>query len=301
MLDGYERDFGYPVRVRIDSVEELSQMIAEHDGVNPCFLSVSYYQNETPFLAFIPFDFDGKIDRVLKDTNNLEKDLIDNNIPYEIRFSGSRGTHVIIPIDFDIGPCFVSPKTLRDIQMTLIIRNKLETVDYHLVGNINALLRIPDTINEKSKKPCLVLRESDGRTISISELCKRLDVKEFKYNFGSNETFYSHEDLHPYPCLECFIKMPNPLNYCRVAFTLYRIKQGKTIQEIVDEIKSFEWVDFEESKTEYYIQKIRTRVPAYSMCGCKKLKQHGLCLGEDCKYDDLRINDFVKVINGECD
>jgi hypothetical protein len=177
--------------------------------------------------------------------------------------------------------------------MTLIKRNKLETVDYHLIGNINALLRIPFTTHEKTKNPCLTLRKNNSFSITVEELCKKLDVKEYRYEIPNNFVG-SEESIHPYPCLEYFIRVPNPLNYCRVAFAIYRLKQGKSTHAIFGELFNFKWNDWNDRKTLYHLKKIASR--GYSMPTCKTLKEHGLCLGDECKYSDDRVYKFIKNV-----
>jgi len=287
MYKGFTRDFGCPVRIRVRTIKELSKLIDDNSGFKPCFLSISHYQENTPYLAFIPFDFDGRVERVIKDTNRLCQYFDDNDIPYDMKFSGDKGTHVVIPLEFNSEtPLFISPHTLSDIQMHCIAKNKLETFDYHLRGNINALLRIPYTIHEKTKNTSVTLRSCD-RTISVKEICEKLSVDEFKYTFSNN--FVSDEKTHPYPCLEYFIKVPNPLNYCRVAFVIYRLKQGRKLNEILSELAEQNWVDWNENKTRYHLKKIIGR--GYSMPNCTTLKRYGLCL--NCKYDDSKIFDKI--------
>jgi len=293
LYKGFERDFGNPARIRIRTAKELSRLIDDNNGIKPCFLSVSHYKGNKPYLEFIPFDFDGKIERVLKDTNNLEKLLYNNNIPYQIKFSGRKGTHCVIPLEFDSNhPQFVTPQMMSDIQMHCVNKCKLETFDYHLRGNLNALLRIPQTVHEVSNKPSVILRENDG-CITVDELCQRLKVKKFTYVFTNN--FVSNEKVHPYPCLEYFIKVPNPLNYCRVAFAIYRFKQEKLVSEVLDELSTLEWIDWDRYKTTYHLEKICNRIPSYSMPTCDTLDKYGLCFG--CQYDDRRI--LKKIVRGK--
>jgi len=283
LYQGYSRYFGYPARIKVTTSTKLSTLVDEHNGIHPCHLSISHYKENKPYLSYIPFDFDGHINRVLSDTNKLEALLSKHDIPYQIKFSGQKGTHCVIPLTFNPEqPQFVSPQTLSDIQMHCVTECKLETFDYHLRGNINALLRIPYTLHETTKKPCVVLRDTD-ETISIDEVCQRLNVKEFTYKFSNN--FVSNEAIHPYPCLEYFIQVPNPLNYCRVAFVIYRLHQGRTVQEIYDELSKLDWIDFKKNKTRYHLKKVADR--GYSMPSCDKIKSYGLCFG--CKYDDSQV------------
>jgi len=292
MFEGYERDFGMPARIRVDSIEGLSRLIDDFEGAHPCFLSISYYKGNTPYVRFIPFDFDGDEERVLRDSQRLIKDFEERGIPYTLKFSGNRGAHIVIDLGFDPdNPRFLSPKTMRDIQMTCMERNKLETLDYHLIGYVNAMLRIPGTIHQKSKLHCATIREVGGE-ISLSDLCERLDVQEYEYKFSNN--FVGKEAIHPYPCLEYFIRVPNPLNYCRVAFVIYRLKQGAGTRDIHDELERFDWVDWKSKKTLYHLNKISKK--GYSMPSCKKLTQFGLCLGDDCPYNDNRIFKFIKML-----
>ena len=293
LYKGFERDFGNPARIRVRTIKELSRLVDDNNGIKPCFLSISNYKKNKPYLEFIPFDFDGDIERVLKDTNRLEKLLYDNDVPYQIKFSGKKGTHCVIPLKFNPShPEFVTPQMMSDIQMHCVKKCKLETFDYHLRGYLNALLRIPYTTHEVSQKPSVVLRENDGR-ITVDELCQRLKVKKFTYVFANN--FVSNEKIHPYPCLEYFIKVPNPLNYCRVAFVIYRLKQGKSVCEILEELSIIGWVDWNENKTTYHLNKIYNREPSYSMPTCDTLDKYGLCYG--CKYDDRRI--LKKIVRGK--
>jgi len=291
MYEGYERDFGMPSRIRVSSIEKLSGLIDDFEGTHPCFLSISYYKENTPYMRYIPFDFDGEEERVLRDSRKLIKDFEERDIPYTLKLSGNRGAHVVLDLGFNPDkPEFISPKIMRDIQMTCMERNKLETTDYHLIGNVNAMLRIPGTLHEKSKRYCTIIREV-GETISLSDLCKRLDVTEYEYKFSNN--FVGKEAIHPYPCLEYFVQVPNPLNYCRVAFAIYRLKQGIGTEDIFDEMEKFDWIDWKPKKTKYHLGKIAKK--GYSMPSCKKVESFGLGLDcENCKYNDARILKFIR-------
>ena len=47
MFDGFERDFEIPARIRVKTIKQISTLIDEHDGINPCFL----YNKNTPGLC----------------------------------------------------------------------------------------------------------------------------------------------------------------------------------------------------------------------------------------------------------
>jgi hypothetical protein len=292
MFNGFHRYFGYPKRVKIENMKELSRLIDEHDGCNPCFLSVSHYKDDKPYLGYIPFDFDGKDERVLKDTNKLMIYFWLYGIPYDIKISGRRGMHVVIPLEFNPKePRFISPKTMMSIQMHCVDKLGLETFDYHLNGNLSALLRIPYTINEKSKKFCIPIRSCNAQKISIDNILDKLNVKEFKFDYDNNYDLTS--EVHPYPCLETFIRVPNPSNYCRLAFAVYRYHQGAALSDIYSELENMNWKDWKPDKAKYHLFEIKQK--GYSMPTCQTIDNYGLCFG--CKYDDRKIFKKIKVHN----
>jgi len=69
-----------------------------------------------------------------------------------------------------------------------------------------------------------------------------------------------------------------------------RFHQDKNILDIIDEIETFGWVDWDKNKTLYHLGEIGKR--EYSMPCCSTVKGYGLCIG--CKYDDERIFGKVK-------
>ena len=105
-----------------------------------------YDVNESLLIDKVVFDLDSKdLDEAFVDVGILCSRLYDKNISYLVIFSGKKGFHVyglVKPIKL---PRDIAGYYLANLQRSLT--NGLETVDTHLIGNVSAMIRVPNTLN----------------------------------------------------------------------------------------------------------------------------------------------------------
>lgn len=276
--EGCYKRFGNPYQIDVYNSNELYDLIRENDGINPCFISVCQYDPE-PLLGIIPFDFDGSssFNDVIKIMDVCEKFNLGSFI---VVYSGG-GYHFYLKVvehhyEKDI---------LRKFQSNIIHTLNLSSADYQIVGDIKRLMRIPNTINEKygvrsrimysyntSNIIDLYLWENDSQdSYSIHKYIENNDYSNLTYNDDDNLV----SELHYYPCLSYWTKSIEPPHLIRAWYVIMKIIQGLTDDEIVEDLKSKNWKDWNENYTRYQINFIRKG--KYRMPKCSTIKKYGYC------------------------
>lgn len=279
--DGCYRRFGNPFQVNVYNTIELENLIRENDGLNPCFVSVCQYDPE-PFLNAVPFDFDGSssIEDIVKIIDVSEKLKLGSFIAV---CSGG-GYHFYLKVakhhyDKDI---------LRNFQFDIIQMLDLTSADYQIVGDIKRLMRIPNTINEKYGVRSSIIYSFNTSNIldlylwehdSSNNHCSCRYVEE---NFNDEYDDDDDDDdenlvseLHSYPCLSYWTRSIEPPHLIRAWYVIMKIIQGLTDDEIVEDLKSKNWKDWNENYTRYQIS--FTRKGKYKMPKCSTIKKYGYC------------------------
>jgi len=151
-------------KLKFHSQDELEYFIKTNKPLD-CYVSVAFYTFPTAMeewlCAELFYDFDSKdnlrlaaadaetVYEVLLDDFGLEK--------VDMRFSGSKGYHVIV---HDEEPRVLRTAERREIVDYFVLKYGVQTLDEAASCDIRRLRRIANTKNSKSGKFCKVLKSS---------------------------------------------------------------------------------------------------------------------------------------------
>lgn len=308
--DDPKRDF---FRKTVTSKRGLTNYINTVNGIRNCYVSV-YDANPNPIIDKIVFDVDStNLGIALRDITKLTKRIKD---PFLVLFSGRKGFHVYILLKPQKLRRDVAGFYVKELQQRL--SKGIKTVDTHLVGNISAMIRIPQTLNNKhyctflppefkkwdinqilqwSMRPqeLQIHCATDYRT--IEEIVGEIEVKQYEpvtYPDGLKiNGIPPIEDLHLFirPCV--LEEMLHPVRKDRGAFHITRMSLvselmflGHTKNQVLDVFRlihsKYPISDFDEDRTMYQISKIfENKIKPY---GCVKLKEQLPCNNCGWKY-----------------
>lgn len=250
-----------------------------------------YDTTDKPLIDKIVFDMDSKdLNEVFAEVDILCSRLHDRNMPYGVIFSGKKGFHIwslLKPVKLQRD---VAGYYLGNLHRSLI--NGLKTIDMHLIGNVSAMIRVPNTLNGKIYCTPLpfefrkmniqeildysrtqhTLNFFPGELKTIEELSgdfkfqKRDNTEEFKdeIKVGSIPSIEILEDLIR-PCVVKEIQKSNPCTTARLDFVSEMMFLSFSPKQILEVIKKLNWNNFDERMTQYQIKKIfERRLKPYS-------------------------------------
>ena len=171
-----QREFGFVFAVgdkrimkrklKFHSQDELEYFIKTNNPLD-CYVSVAFYTFPTAMEGWqgsvLFFDFDSK--------DNLRLAAADAETAYEVllddfglekvdmRFSGSKGYHVIV---HDEEPRILGTAERREIVDYLVLKYGVQTLDEAASCDTRRLRRIAGTRNSRSGKFCEILKSSFG-------------------------------------------------------------------------------------------------------------------------------------------
>jgi|GEM_PF-5590620 len=168
----YPRGFANPYRCDrnrqyfiINSMKDLTRFIAQNDFKN-CYVTVysftQYNQDvrdkNTAVIDTIPFDFDDEEQphNALLDTRKFINWTTKFDIDARYQYSGNKGYHAFIdiePIELQY-PQQTLKRFVRDMQE----QAKFLTLDPVVPGDLDRVIRIPNTINDKTGRYCIPLK-----------------------------------------------------------------------------------------------------------------------------------------------
>ena len=266
--------FGNPYQVRVNNKEELITEILKNNGLNNCYLSICDYAPDGLWVRTIPFDFDSRDEKTKEDIVKLINYFEDEDLlPYFVVDSGN-GFHVHLLIR----PQKLSPLTIDYYQNKCMIDNNIKTMDRKVFGQPNRMMRIPFTVNPSANTEARIIYESEWKAVYL-KLKVPHEVKEREKMLANMAKSYSNGNsvggLISYSCITSAVRLSNPDHYTRLLFVILRKEQGRTVDEVMDEIRSFKWIDFNERVSRYQVEsiyKMKTYMPS-----CLKLREMGLC------------------------
>ena len=289
----YPRDISLPnsfkknsfYRKQVTCARDFQRYLNLMSGSSISTYTSVYDTTDKPVIDKFVFDLDGEdLNEVFAEVDILASRLHDKNIPYLVIFSGKKGFHIwslLKPVKL---PRDVAGYYLGNLQRGLI--TNLKTIDMHLIGNISAMIRIPNTLNDC--RYCVPL-PFEFRKMSIEEILdysrtqhslnffpgdlrtiqelagdlkvpQRNDSEEFKdeIKVGSIPSIEILEDLIR-PCVIKEIQKSNPGTVARVNFVSEMMFAAFQPKQILEVIKRLNWDSFDERQTEYQIRKIFER------------------------------------------
>lgn len=270
--NGCYRMFGNPYQVRVDSEYEINKYIEDNNGINPCFISICQY-DPYPLNDKVVFDLDGQYAE--RDVKLLTNYFEDNDLgSFMVVFTGG-GYHFY----FKVLEFHYNKEDISRFQLDVEKRLDLKSFDHHVLGDIKRMIRIPGTINEKYGIETEILYEYDSDNFINLYLWKDNNnkhkfYKNIKHNMNMMSTRIS--ELHRYPCIEYYIQMKEPPHIIRVWYVSKLISQGYNEDEIVERLKSFKWIDWNEDITRYQIN--HNMKNGYTIPKCQTIKNYGYCM-----------------------
>ena len=221
-----------------------------------------------------PFDFDSTdLKASWQDAIKLFNFITSLNYDVQINYTGNRGFHVLVKTV----PDYYTKAQLRGFQRLMKNILDLKTVDEQLFGDYRRLIRIPNTYHRKGGL-CYTIAHNTGRLLNLGKLIKHSN----NINLNISES-YKDQKTHEFPCIIKLLKEDSePPQLARFQFVVNRLIQGKTMNEILEEIKTFGWIDFSEDYTIKQIKQIASH--SYLPMSCDRIQDLGWCLGEKCKY-----------------
>lgn len=273
-------------QIPVHSKEDVVSLINKHLGTENIGLSICAYIGETPYVLYIPFDFDsdGNKKEALKDAAKLYNHFVELNYNVSLTDSGRKGFHVYVKVV----PKSYSRECLKAFQKWFIKKLDLKTADDAILGDIKRQMRIPYTYNIRGGL-CKEIASNPGVPIDIDDL--------LLYTYTQKPITFVKKDFHEYPCIEQLVREdPEPRELIRMSYVSLRLDKGWSEDEIVEEIKSFDWVDFEEEKTRTKIGYVNTG--EYVPLGCTRIKEMGHCL-PDCKFNNGNLKKDLEELGIE--
>ena len=250
-----------------------------------------YDTNEKVLLDKIVFDMDSKdLNEVFAEVDILCSRLHDRNMPYGVVFSGKKGFHIWSLLKPSKLPRDAAGYYLGNLHRSLI--SGLKTIDTHLIGNVSAMIRVPNTLHDgryccplpfEFRKMSITeildysktqhsLNFFPGKMRTIEELSgdfkfqKRENTEEFKdeIKVGSIPSMEILGELIR-PCVIKEIQKSNPGSVARLDFVSEMLFINFSPKQILDVIRRLNWDDFDERQTEYQVRKIfERRLKPYS-------------------------------------
>ena len=282
---GYSRSIGIwgggeGSQEKVYSFNDIVRVVSEHLGLDEIGLSVCRFKENKPELMFLPFDFDadsGDLEKSGKEAIVLYNHFTNAGYDTHFTFSGRRGFHVYVSTVKKTYP----KQQIKLIQKYFKDKLKLETLDENIFGDIRRLMRLIYTYNIRGKRLCEEISYSKGKELDLD------DIIIINNDFKKYNTKYEKQNYHPYPCIEEIIVTDNePRELIRLTYVALRLDKGWTEDDIIDEMETFGWIDFNE---EICRKKIRYIDGGnYKPLSCKSMMEHGWCPGV-CEFGDMKI------------
>ena len=234
-----------------------------------CFIaSHSEMDKEQAILKVVFLDFDSKeniygaIREAIKVADRIKKEY--NVVPH-LQFSGSKGCHLILPIEpLEFEMIEREKAFLHFSQQFLTTGSKY--VDNQVFGDVSRLIRVPFTINSKAlnmswKGFVKILQEWNGNYANLSSLLELKNLDEEIRKSLSPKIKYVRIKKGIRKEVVKLIERAKQGVYLthnqRLAILFELISKGYTDDEIVDVFKNQE--DFDEKKTRYFISHARNQ------------------------------------------
>lgn len=268
----------------------------------PCWMTVQPFKNrdEVASIEKLYFDFDSE--------NNLRKAWSEAkqfalmlkthyNAEPLLCFSGNKGYNVYVwlanTVSFSKEQQHLAKQFYTNIQNMILKGLKLETLDHSVIGDIKRFSRVPYSMHQESKNPCLPITLSHqpllvlslggfkhhGINENIVKFClKKTDrkTKRKRYHAYVNE---NRKDVRP--CIQTALSKDLELregHAMRIAVTAEFLSAGYKPKEVAALFQS--QGDYAFQKSLFYVEDIEKR--HYKPFKCSTIKRLGFCLGEKC-------------------
>lgn len=286
---GKYRKFGIPYQFPVYNMREINEAVKEYNGMKNCFISISEYQQsgnqESVFPLYFPCDLDADEnhqDNVNNDAAKIINWCYKNSISFLLHESGCKGLHVLIPLNTNIRHTTIHFKKFLQF---LTKELNLKTIDA-VCAETKRLIRIPNTMNMKSKRFCQELETYEANEMNINDFVD-IKSKSFEHKFDSsrnlngNGTVICKEPFYSYhPCIDSLICNDDVDHIVRWTWVKLRQLHGLNEKEIFDEARKMGWSDFDAALTAYQIR--------YTMNKSLKIKCRKEYCIDECVFKNFR-------------
>jgi len=213
----FPREFGKQ-RVWVERKKDFYALINKYNGMIPCFTTIYSMKKYKNYLGAtidkIYFDLD-KLGTCWESTKKLHSWLLDNgDLKHIILLSGG-GFHVYVFVDTTYRPTH-KKFAIRNAQEYIADKCNLEIgkpkekdIDFHIIGDIARIARIPHTFNLNKQRFCIPLTEDD-LTLTFEEIREKakkqhfvkkiwghklLNLRDFDYVRGIKTVGYEMRDV----------------------------------------------------------------------------------------------------------
>ena len=262
-----------PVRNASDVVDFVSKYL----GLFNIGMSISTFKDNKPYVLFMPFDFDDENPiNTIGDVVKLWNHFVESGIDSYLTFSGRKGFHILV----SLVPKNYDKNKLKSIQKYIKNKFNLTTLDGNLFGDRRRLIRLPFTYNIINGSMCKLLAYNQGEKLDLDKI--KID---YNPSIQKSDLKVEFKNYHEYPCIEDLVRNdPEPRHLIRFTYVILRLSKGWSEDDIIEEIKSFNWIDFDEEYTRKQIRQIAEN--GYYPLSCKSLIDLGYCSGI-CQYCDI--------------
>jgi hypothetical protein len=302
LYPSFPREVGIPSRVLVNSRKEFIKTVTRFNGRTDVYASV-YSADLTVDKLF--YDFDGA--SAVREATEFFNFLTSKNLTVIPVHSGKRGVHLYVllhpsPPDKDL-----LLSVMRGLVEDCFGRETPSSLDFHTIGNLRQLARVPNTLRVGFGTYCVPLPPNwtDFRRDELLDYIKspktevKIEVKKFPKleDFGYKKEVKKVREVETFkvklvngeffrqilrPCLWNRLHEPEPSHDVRVASTIDLINSGVSPDEILRFFSTLGWRDFDIEDTRYQIQHIASR--KYHSYSCKRLRElkiptRGCCLG----------------------
>jgi len=293
LFNSFPREVG-KTRKRIYNIQQLVNFIEQTNSIDEVYTSV-YSLDFIIDKLFLDFDTVPNVRNALDDAKALARYYESEKFQYIPIASGRKGIHLYLilkPKLYENSKQLLTAVTIHIIEQ-VFDKNEITTIDTHLVGNLRALCRIPNSLRPPEnlnyctylppdkfldmteediaihmKQPHIYNYEIDIQKCPILNDFD-VDIEEYKnyQTSGNNSNGYNLttnikniKDIKAYlknilrPCLFSKITTPDPRHDVRVITTIDLLKLFNK-QQIAEIYQRLNWKDFDFLYTLYQIEK----------------------------------------------
>lgn len=179
----FPRGLGNPTRRNyagepyIARCEQDIQLFVDANACTNCYVTVyGFTKYDDPLtdavnaiIDCIAFDFDAKdLNLAMEDAKRLTSWAFRHGLTPRVRFSGGKGFHVLL--DFPVVTLNNPKVALRNFCIELSAAAEFKTIDTVTFGDLNRLIRLPNTLHGKSKLYCICLHAQTFLNQSLEEI-----------------------------------------------------------------------------------------------------------------------------------
>lgn len=294
-------------------IEYVSRSIEEG---SPAWASVQPFRERDVVFGldrlFFDFDCEEDLSRAWKETTHFVS-VLDRfyHIKPLICFSGRKGYHVYVflwnVVEFPVGKQPLAKKVYAKLEEKLLKGLNYETLDRGVIGDVKRLARVPYSIHEETKQPCvpinlkheplLVFSLEGYRNYGVSEDLFRLTLNEVL----SVEKHKTKTALHVpskfngkiRPCIKAALEKPlegSSGHLMRLAIAIEFLNAGWKTEDVAELFQNQHDYSFEKSR--YMVEHALKR--GYKPRKCRTIQAYGFCLEEACPIFRKRKGDIKK-------